>query len=177
AVNIQTDCAWIHGKTGSLKFVLNLHKLLANKETGTPVPVKGGFASHGATQRLTALLFIDRSIPFATHFPAFRGTLKAGFRTSFAMIHIVFCALIAASRTDFSANTAKFFRGFTADAHHLAGRITDGCAFHIKLNTCHHHFCILFLQAGRCTLVADKGTPQARINASLVLLIHFHKKK
>ena len=73
------------------------------------------------------------------------------------------CMLLAffrAGKTYISADPADFFGILTVHAHHLCGSITDGGAFHVKLNAAAHHFHILFLQACRSTMITDGGTAQ-----------------
>jgi len=89
-----------------------------------------------------------------------------------AMLHVfVFFTFSGACIADIGADAANLLGFAAAQAHELGGTVADGGAFHIKLDTLGHHLYVLFLEAGRGTMVADSGTTQASVYALLKFMV------
>ena len=90
----------------------------------------------------------------AGHAPAFVRATEADLRARLAMLHLEFCAFIAASFTQLCASLANRTGKFAA-ACHIAGRHAAYLgAVHIQGNAACHRLRIGFLQAGCCAMVA-----------------------
>jgi hypothetical protein len=59
----------------------------------------------------------------------------------------------------------------------LCWGITGSRAFHVQLNTTSHHLHVTFLGTWRSTMITNRCTLQAGINACFVSMISSHKKK
>jgi len=91
------------------------------------------------------------------------------------MLVIVFTAFGSTGFTGISTYATELTGSLTAQAHQLGGCVTDRGAFHVQLYTTRHHVCVLFLQAGRGTVITSSCTTKASLNAGLILVITRHK--
>lgn len=108
------------------------------------------------------------------HFTAFFGAASAGFCAFLAMLGMMIAALPATFFANFSTNPANLPGLFRAQAHQLCRGITNGSAFHIKLNAPGHHFYVIFTGAGTCAMIADGRAFQTGFNTGLVWMISSH---
>jgi hypothetical protein len=91
-----------------------------------------------------------------------------------AMFRLMFSAFVPAFFTDICAKAAQFFSLAATHAHQLSRSIANGRALHVQLNAAYHHFDIIFLCAGRCTMIANSSAAQAGFNARLISMISLH---
>lgn len=108
------------------------------------------------------------------HFSAF-------FRTAFtlrcaflAMFIFMLAAFVSTTFANVGANTAQVPGGIASQAHQLSGRVTNGGALHVELNTLCHHLYIIFLRAGRCAMIANCRALQTGVNALSEFVVSFH---
>jgi hypothetical protein len=102
------------------------------------------------------------------------------------MFIVVFGTFITAGFANFGADAADRCCPATTQAHEFGCSFANSRTFHIELNTCRHHLNILFLCAGRSTVVTNGCAPQAgfyTILVSVIILLHklvlvqFHKTR
>jgi hypothetical protein len=76
-------------------------------------------------------------------------------------------AFVAALLADFRANSANIIGIFTALGHERRGQAANLGTLHVQTNTLNHHLYIIFLQAGRCTVVTVSSTGIAGFDTGL----------
>jgi|GEM_PF-4732654 len=88
-----------------------------------------------------------------------------------AMIGLVFKTFFVTLPANIGAYLANCFCRFTSKAHQLSRRITNSCAFHIKLNASGHHMYIFFLRARAGTMITGISTTKTGFDAGFVFRI------
>jgi len=97
----------------------------------------------------------------------------AGLGAFLAMLHVcVLAALVAAGLADFGA-LAQQVRGVLRAASHVTGREgADVGTVAVEANAAHHHFHVVFLQAGSGAMLAGGDAGIESVEEGLVLGMH-----
>jgi hypothetical protein len=105
------------------------------------------------------------------HAAAFFGATAACFRTSLTVIHLVLCALFAASVAHVGAGPADRLCKFHATCHHASGRAADVGTVHVERNATRHRFRIRFPQTRCRAHIARRSAVVTCLDAGLELLL------
>lgn len=106
------------------------------------------------------------------HGVALLGALPAGAGAFCTMFRVrMLFTFYGTFGTKLCTQAANFFGPGASHTHQLGSAVTNGCAFHIKLDALGHHSHLFLLQAGRCAMVTNGGTAQAGVYALLKFVV------
>jgi len=104
----------------------------------------------------------------------FVGTLEARFGAGYAVLHLVLGALV---RTRLANRRTQFTDGlgvFAVPRHRRCRQRTNCGTVHVQRDASRHHLDVLFLQTGRCTVIASYGAAIAGFDTGVEFqVIHY----